>query len=205
MATDLLDASTIVEDRPSTFPVDDRQGRFELIDGELREKPAMGALANLLTTRLIIALGSFVASRGLGYCFSQECGYQIFPRDPRRYRYPDASFIRADRLGDQPFPSGYMRIAPDLVIEVVSPNDLAENLEERISDYLGAGVPLIWVLYPSTRKLYVIRGDGSARWIGVDGQLEGESVVPGFSLRLGDLFDGLVEPEAQPKTGDESR
>src|SRR5262249_51857642 len=155
--------------------------RFELIAGQLVERPDMGAKSNRVATILIRMVDGHAATHKLGLGFSQECSYQIFADDPRRVRKPDGSFIRTGRLpGDKP-PDGHVQIAPDLIFEVVSPNDLAEDINNRIVDYLRAGVRLIWVLYPATGFVHVFRQDGSASYLTRADQLSGEDVLPNFT------------------------
>ena len=88
-------------------------------------------------------------------------------------------------------------MVPDIVIEVVSPHDLAEVVDERITDFLLAGVPLIWVVYPLTRHIVIYRSDGSGGWIGQDGVLSGENVLSGFTCPLRELFPA-IEGDPQP-------
>ena len=71
--------------------------------------------------------------------------------DPNKFRKPDVSFIRRDRLSWDQVDDGVITIPPDLVVEVISPNDLAQDLDDRITDYLCAGVPLVWVANPESR------------------------------------------------------
>jgi Uma2 family endonuclease len=175
------------------------EGRFELIDGELKEKTPMGAEANLMAIELIIRLTHHVRPARLGMVLGIETGFQIFPHESKRVRYPDVAFVPAERLPVQRPPRGLVKVAPELVVEVVSPNDIAEDINTRLSDFLRAGVPLFWVVYPMTRQVHIFRADGTANWLGPDGVLEGEDIVPGFSCTLRDLFsviDGDPEPAA---------
>src|SRR5262249_11366286 len=150
--------------------------RLELIDGHLKERPPMGAAANRVATVLITRLEQHSSARKLGLVFGQECGYQIFPRDRKKVRKPDGSFIARGRLpGDCP-PPGHVLIPPDLVLEVVSPNDLAEEIDLRLSDYLEAGARLLWVVYPTSRAVHVFRTDGSGACVREGQQLSGEDV-----------------------------
>ena len=98
-------------------------------------------------------------------------------------------------------PKGWVKIAPDLAVEVVSPNDTAEDLEEKLGDYRTAGVPLIWVIYPELRKVRIIRRDGSASELKEDDMLSGEDVIPGFRCPLREILPRPVsgeEPRATP-------
>jgi Uma2 family endonuclease len=168
--------------------------RYELVDGQLVEK-AMGQEASRVEVRLIRYLDEYAEANG-GGAFSSSCGYQIFPHEPRRVRYPDASFIRAERLPAGGLLRGHSRTVPDLAVEVVSPNDTAEEIDARVKDFLRVGAPLVWVAYPATRSVDIFRGDGTGGWRAEGQELSGEDVLPGFTCRVADLFRGIV-PEAR--------
>ncbi len=72
--------------------------RYEWIDGQLKEKPDMGAKANRVATVLTRLLDTYAASHQLGLVFTQECGYQSFPHEPKKVRFPDVSFVARGRL-----------------------------------------------------------------------------------------------------------
>jgi Uma2 family endonuclease len=167
---------------------------FELVDGRLVEK-GMGAESSWTALRLAIRLGEFVDSQELGWLFDAECSYQCFTWDPRTVRKPDISFVGIDRLPS--LPTGHIRIAPSLAVEVVSPNDAAEDLQRKTREYLRAGVPLVWVIYPRNRLALVYKGDETLD-LNEDSYLDGDSVLPGFRCRLGDILPPLrpVEGEA---------
>ncbi len=164
--------------------------RFELIDGRLVERN-MGAKSSAITTRLLSWLGIRVDADQLGFLFGSEAGYQIFPDRPNRVRFADGSFIARGRLPDDHIPGGHLRIVPNLVLEGISPNDLAYEVEAKIEEYMQVGLPLLWVIYPDTRSIYVYRQDGSVRRLNGADELTGEDVIPGFSCRVEDLFRGL--------------
>jgi len=164
--------------------------RYELIDGRLVERH-MGALASLIGSTLMTLVGIHVRAQRLGLVFNPECGYQIFGKEGNNVRFADGSFIRRGRLPDDRPPNGHMRMAPDLVVEVVSPNDLAYEVEQKVEDYLQVGVRLIWVVFPNTCRVMVYRPDGKvARLIATD-ELSGEDVIPGFTCRLDEVFAGI--------------
>jgi hypothetical protein len=103
------------------------------------------------------------------------------------------------RLPGGVLPDGWARIRPDLAFEVVSPNDLVEELDEKLADYEKAGVPLIWVIYLGSRTVLVYRADGTvSRWHEGD-ELSGEDVIPGFRCRVRDILP-TPEPGAEVAT-----
>ena len=88
---------------------------------------------------------------------------------------------------------GHVLIYPDLAVEVVSPNDLAYETQEKVEEYLRAEVPLIWVIYPQDHVVLVYRKDGSTARLCDGDELSGEDVVPGFSCRVHDLFPDVPQ------------
>jgi Uma2 family endonuclease len=165
-------------------------GRFELIDGQLVERK-MGAKSSLAATNLLGLIWHFVRSNNLGLVFQADCGYQIFAEDPGRVRFADGSFIRRGQLPENLVPQGHCRVAPDLVIEAVSPNDTAYEVEDKIAQWLGAGVRTVWVIYPETQRIQVHRADGTVTKLQLEEALMGEDVVPGFRCQVADVFQGL--------------
>ena len=161
--------------------------RYELIDGHLVERH-VGARASRVGVRLASLLDAHAVAQKLGHVLGSECGYQVFPNHPNRVRLPDVSFIARGRLPNEEVPEGHVRIPPDLVVEVVSPNDTAYEIEQRVEDFLQVGVPLAWVIYPNTECVAVFRADGSARRLRSGDELDGENVVPNFKCRVADLF-----------------
>jgi Uma2 family endonuclease len=164
--------------------------RYDLIDGQLVERP-MGAQSSLIAATIIQLIRQHAFGHNLGLVFATDCGYQIFADHPNRVRYPDGSFIARGRLPDDRPPPGHVRIAPDLVAEVVSPNDTACDVDQKIEEYLQAGARLIWVVYPGTRRVMVFRGAGTVSRLAETQELGGEDVLPGFACRVADLFAGI--------------
>jgi Uma2 family endonuclease len=165
---------------------------LEIVDGQLLERRDMGAEADAVGCILVGKIQAHAGEGKLGLCFAGQCGYQkIFPNDPKRLRYPDVSFVRSGRLPGNKPPRGHVEISPDLIAEVVSPNDTAEDIEQRLMDFLGAGVPLAWIIYPRTKQVYVFHQGPASLRLGEGDVLEGEDVLPGFSLALKDLFAAI--------------
>jgi Uma2 family endonuclease len=159
----------------------------ELVDGRIVEVP-MGSLSSWIGGELLFLVRAFIAGRNLGLVFPQETGLAIWPDEPSRVRKPDMTFVRSGRLPGGRVPHGWLTVVPDLVVEVVSPNDRVEDLETKLAEYREAGIPLIWVIFPGTRSAHVLGANVALREVGVDGSLDGGEVLPGFTCKLADLF-----------------
>src|SRR5215475_11787504 len=183
-------ATTVTHYTPEDLLALPDYGRFELIDGQLVERK-MGAKSSLAATNLLVLMGYFVRSNNLGLVFQADCGYQIFAEESGRVRFADGSFIRRGQFPEDRVPQGHCRVTPDLVIEAVSPNDTAYEVEDKIAQWLGAGVRFVWVLYPETQRIQVHRADGTVTKLQSAEQLAGEDVVPGFQCQVTAVFQGL--------------
>ncbi len=161
--------------------------RFELVNGIPKER-GMGAKSSEIAGVLLSLILGYIRPRNLGRVYTSETGYLCFPGKPRSVRFPDVSFVRTDRLPDGRSPEGYFTIRPDLAIEVISPNDLYEDIEEKLTDYREAGIPLVWVVSPRARTVLVRRLDGTANLLTESGELSGEDVIPGFACKIAELF-----------------
>jgi Uma2 family endonuclease len=161
--------------------------QYELIDGVLKER-VVGADAGWIGSRVILLLQQHCSTTPAGWVFTSDPGYRCFPGRPRLVRKPDVSFVRLGRFPDERVPRGDITLVPDLVVEVVSPNDLYEEVEQKVAEYRSAGVPLVWLVIPGTRTVLVRRADGTATEAGPDGTLDGEDVLPGFRVPVAELF-----------------
>jgi Uma2 family endonuclease len=167
---------------------------YELVEGRLVEKQ-MGAKASSVIWNLGRILGNHVVELSLGWVLESDTGYTCFPHSPRTVRKPDLSFIRRGRLDNEELPDGYVKIPPDLAVEVVFPNDTVYELNEKLRDYLDVGVALIWVIDPHNRMVNVYHQAGS-RLLRQNDELDGLDVVPGFRCRIADLFWTPVPPNS---------
>lgn len=161
--------------------------RYELIDGVPVEKK-MGAQAEEVAGLLLTHFNNFIRPKKLGRAYPSQTGFQCFPGQPGRVRMPDTSFVAAGKLPGDRSPEGYIKVAPDIAVEVVSPNELYEELQAKVMDYKSAGVRLIWVVSPQTRTVLIRRLDGTCAEVGEGGELSGEDVIPGFACPVADLF-----------------
>ncbi|MFO0964802.1 MAG: Uma2 family endonuclease [Gemmataceae bacterium] len=161
--------------------------RYEIVNGQLVEKD-LSVLSSWVETQLSMELALYCKTSKRGQSWNSSLGYRIFRDDPNKLRRPDGTFISAERFSPEMFVSGYMTVVPDMAAEVVSDNDLAYEVDEKIEDYLRAGVKLVWVINPETRTVMIHRLDGSTTKLHEDDFLDGENVLPGFRIRVQELF-----------------
>jgi len=159
----------------------------ELVRGRLivREPPSTyhGRVQSILN----VLVGSYVRAHALGAVFGQDTGFKI-ASDPDTVRAPDLAFVDRARVA-QIARRGYAALAPDLVAEILSPDDRPGEVLAKVGDWLEAGVRLVWVIDPDRRVATVYRDDGSVMTVSSDAAVDGEAVLPGFSFRLAELFD----------------
>lgn len=161
---------------------------YELEAGRLVSEPLPGARHGRVCARLVWRLEGFVCANGLGVVLSNDPGY-ILARAPDTVRGPDVSFIsraRYGEVGDLPtaFPG-----PPDLAVEVLSPSNTQSQVHAKVADYLAAGTRLVWVVDPESERVAVYRSLLSPRILDRDEELDGEDVLPGFRVRVGDIFE----------------
>lgn len=160
---------------------------IELVNGELVEKP-VSALSSFVEGRIFAKINDHCEAAKTHLAFPSSNGIRCFPDEPNKVRKPDVSVFKKDRFTLEHFLEGFVTIAPDLAVEVISTNDEAAELNEKIEDYLGAGVPLVWVIDPENEIAFIHRKDGSVTKLHKHDALTGEDVLPGFTCIVGDLF-----------------
>jgi Uma2 family endonuclease len=162
---------------------------YELVDGRLVEVN-VGAISSRVAGNITKLLMIHCDSPLIAHVFPEH-GYTCFPGKRNRMRRPDVSLVLAERMTPELFAEGFTPVRPDLAVEVISPNDIASDLGEKLDDYYAAGIPLIWIVYPEARRVHVFRWDGPPALLGPDDELTGEDILPGFRCRVADFFSGL--------------
>ncbi|MFN4257678.1 MAG: Uma2 family endonuclease [Gemmataceae bacterium] len=167
---------------------------YELVDGQLVERN-MGALSSWVGGQLFRLLDAYCRVHNLGWVWPADSSYQCFPDRPNMVRRPDVSFIQRGRLPGERIPEGHITIPPDLAVEVISPNDRAYEVDEKLEEYLRAGVPMVWIVNPETHTVRIHRGDGTFGFLREQDELTGENVIPGFQCSVRELFPAVAASE----------
>jgi Uma2 family endonuclease len=171
---------------------------YELVGGQLMERK-MGVESSWVAGRLHSRLDRFCEERGIGWALVPDTGYQCFPYDPGLVRKPDVSFVRYGRFPGGVLPKGWAKIPPDLVVEVVSPNETAYELDDKLADYQSVSVSLIWVINPKARTVRIHRRDGTVSYLHEGEELSGEDIIPGFRCPVREILPPREPlPEVQP-------
>ncbi len=166
----------------ASLPENDNK-RLELDDGEIVEMADSSAINTVTAMRIGYFLNDFVIPRNLGYITGADGGFKL---GERRVRQPDVGFISKERMPKLPKRIG---IAPDLAVEIVSPD---EDIFKKAREYLHAGTRMVWAVYTDEKTVHVMRlNDDSGLFstpFGIDGILDGGDVLLGFTLAVKDIF-----------------
>ncbi|PYV09182.1 MAG: Uma2 family endonuclease [Acidobacteria bacterium] len=169
------------------IPADDI--RRELVDGKIIEMAPAGGIHGKYVTVIARRLADHVERHGGGEVLTGDVGFILnLPRDPERVRAPDVAFISTARLPGGELPREFLRGAPDLAVEVLSPSESPIEVQQKVREYLDSGARLVWIVAPDANTVTAYRADGTAQLLRESDMLQGEDVLPGFSLRLGDFF-----------------
>jgi Uma2 family endonuclease len=160
---------------------------YELVEGRLVERKTMGALSDYVAQQISRRLGNFCEERGAGHVFGSETTYRSFGH-PDTGRRGDVSFIARGRLPGEAIPEIYIEIPADVVVEVLSPNDLAYEVEEKVELYLGHGFGEVWVVYPNTQTMHVHRRGEATVKLGSADVLKGRGPLAGFECPVNQFF-----------------
>ena len=171
----------------------ERDGKlYELIDGELREKQ-VGFRSLFVAGQVIARLNAHfyphegaAASEVMIYCFKNK----------RHGRKPDVVYVKLSRLPGGVIPEGDIFVPPDLVVEVLSPNNSGTEVDEKLDEYLGAGIPLVWIVNPERQTIRAFRQDDTHRLFHAADVIENEPALPGFRLVAGDVFPAAPQVTA---------
>ncbi len=160
--------------------------RYELVNGQLQEK-TMSGLSSWVGLEVGRRLGNFVVEHSLGWVFGSDAGFQCFPDAPDKVRKPDVSFVAGHKLPGGPG-DGHLRVAPDLAVEVASANDSLRDIDQKVEEYLAAGVRSVWLINPNVRVVQVIRATGPVQRLRDSDEVSEPDILPGFVCYVRDLL-----------------
>lgn len=158
--------------------------KYELVDGEIRVSPA-GSRHGQVAVKLSARLLAYAQARSLGYVFDSSTGFRL---PSGNVRLPDVSFVAKGRFVGEQVPEGFSPTPPDIAVEVLSPEDRPRYVLDKVGEYLGEGVRLVWVIDPRARTATVYRSLTDVASLEEDDELDGEDVLPGFRCRLKEIL-----------------
>lgn len=161
--------------------------RFELVKGELKKMSPTKPMHGIVTARLTVAVGQHVEAEDLGEVFGAETGFLV-ERDPDTVLAADVAFVTHERLATIENIEKFMPFAPDVAVEVLSPSNTVDEIDDKIAAYFAAGTRLVWVANHRRRTLKVYRSTNDILILGETDTLDGGDVLPGFSYSLAKLF-----------------
>lgn len=165
---------------------DDKQ--FELIEGEIVEVPSSSLENAYIATEIAALLREYVKLHRLGRVFGADGGYTL---NPRNMRIPDVSFVSKERMPE--ITSNREIFAPDLAVEVISASETPPRIHKKTALYLQSGVRQVWNVYPEEKVVEVwwlsVGGEITYKSLGMEEQLEGGDIVPGFTLPIAAIFN----------------
>ena len=144
-----------------------------------------GAEHGELVVNLTAPFATYVKQNSLGVVFGAETGFKL-ESDPDTVLAPDIAFVSRERVSV--IPSNYWPIAPDLVVEVISPSEHEREVKNKTQQWLGFGVRLVWLVKPKSRTIEVHRMN-KGQVLTLNEILSGEEVVPGFAIPVANIFE----------------
>ena len=187
--------------RPMTaeelFDLPESDVQYELVRGQLREVPMAGWQHGWIEVNIIVVLANDPVARTVGRTVSGDTAF-VLARDPDTVRIPDVAFVRHERL-PPPLVSGRAALAPDLAVEIRSPNDRPGEVQQKVADYFAAGVRLVWLVDPDEQTVEVWTPGGLDRRCTAADTIDGGAVIPGFRCPVARFFEGSANtPPLRP-------
>jgi Uma2 family endonuclease len=161
--------------------------RYELWDGELVPMTPVGFEHSAIVGRIGEFLSRHARENKLGVV-GMEGGFKL-GRGPEKVLSPDLHFVSRDRLLREGITQKFADYPPDLAVEVLSPDDKASDVQKKVEAYLSGGVRLTWIIEPATKTVTIYRSHQHVRIVTQHEELDGEDVVPGFRIKVSDIFN----------------
>lgn len=160
----------------------------EVVDGELVMSPENNFQHENICIRLSAALHNYNETNKLGVVLGSSAGYWM---SNRNCRAPDVSFIRSERLKQAGFTTSTQRFfpgAPDLAIEILSPNSMRREMDDRLRDFFASGTQIVWLINPELEAVEICYALDKRKLLGAGAELDGEHLLPGFRYPIANLF-----------------
>ncbi len=161
--------------------------RYELVRGEVTRMAPAGQRHGRIAMNLLTSLNASVRAQGLGVVYAAETGF-LLATTPDTVRAPDVAFVSRERLARQAEVEGYWPGAPDLVVEVISPADRYADVEDKVFDWLDAGVRLVVVVNPRKQVVTLYRSLVHITVLGFGASMDVPEIIPGWTLPVEDVF-----------------
>lgn len=176
--------ATITKEQFEAMP---NQDRYELVDGRLVKRQMSNISSHFHNVIYALLLNYSVQTKS-GKAFGDNTNYSCFVDDPELVRKPDASWFSKNRAPKALTREAYT-VAPDLIVEAISPRESAEKTEKKIQQFFDAGTKEAWIVYPEINVLYrhFASGEGGRRY-GLNDVIDGAPMLPGFSFKLADIL-----------------
>lgn len=165
---------------------DGTDDRLELVRGRIVREPPANFRHGQVDSRLAYRIRRWVDEHGLGEVVT-NVGFVLSER-PATVRGPDIAFVSRERIPAEVAPTGFARFMPDLAVEILSPSNTASDVQEKVLEYLEAGVRLIWIVDPRHRRATVYRSRSDIRLLSEEDHLDGDPVLPGFTVALSEVL-----------------
>lgn len=160
----------------------------ELVKGEVIDVPPPAIIHGYVCLNIGGTIRDHVRQRELGRVIGNDSGV-VTERDPDTVRGADVAYFSFERLPKGPLPEGYPDVAPELVFEVLSPDDRWKNISAKITEYLAIGVKLVYVVDPARRSAMLCEPGGSLRMFGDEEELVFPEVLPELRFTLRSVLD----------------
>jgi Uma2 family endonuclease len=162
--------------------------RYELIQGELLKMSPAAYTHGKIAMNIGASLHQFVKSNKLGEVCVAETGFKL-ASEPDTVRAPDVAFIRKERIEKVGILQGFGRGAPDLIVEVTSPSDTFQEVDDKVGDWLDAGVLMVIIINPCKKRVHLYRSKTNVAILDENDEIDGEDVVPGWKIKVSELFE----------------
>jgi Uma2 family endonuclease len=162
-------------------------GPSELIDGEIIKLSPGGPLHSYVSNNIGTILWSFVEAQGIGWVLGNEAGIRI-REDLPRSRGADVLYISFKRLPEGDLPEAFLKVPPELIVEVLKSNGSFDGIDDKIADYHSIGVDMVWVADPKSKMVKKFPRGAAAVTVSADGEIDGGEILPGFKVAVAQFF-----------------